>query len=93
MVFLPHIYAQGDTKKRAGKMTNRDFNEICKLLQREQTDVANRLVDLQNTYEIFKRYDELDMLELLTLKIKQQHLNEFEQKLLALCDHLVRFGS
>lgn len=73
-------------------MTNRDFNEICKLLQNEEIEIENKLVDLQNTYEIFKKYDELDLLELLTLKIKQQHLKEFEQKLLALCYFLTRFG-
>lgn len=73
-------------------MTDYDFIQICKLLQREDNDISNRLVQLQNTYQVFRRYDELDLLELLSLKIRQQYHSELEQKLLALCDYLMRYN-
>lgn len=73
-------------------MTDYDFIQICKLLQREDNDISCRLVQLQNTYQVFRRYDELDLLELLSLKIRQQYHSELEQKLLALCDYLMRYN-
>lgn len=71
-------------------MTNYDFVQICKLLQREDTDIGNRLVALENTYQIFHRFDSMDFLELLELKLRQQYQAEFEVKLLQLCDYLIR---
>ncbi len=73
-------------------MTNYDFVQICKLLQNEDTDISNRLVGLENTYQIFHRFDSMDFLELLELKLRQQYQAEFELKLLRLCDYLLRYG-
>ncbi len=72
-------------------MTDFDFIQICKFLQNEDTDIGNRLVALENTYQIFHRFDSQDFLELLELKLRQQYQAEFEFKLLRLCDHLLRF--
>ncbi len=73
-------------------MTDYDFVQIAKLLQNEDTDIANRLVGLENTYQIFHRFDSMDFLELLELKLRQQYQAEFELKLLRLCDYLLRYG-
>ena len=73
-------------------MNNQDFNEICKFLQREEAQITNELINYLNVQQIVNRFDELDMLELISLKIRQQHLKELEQKLLAVCYHLTRFG-
>ena len=73
-------------------MTNYDFVQIAKLLQNEDTEISNRLVGLENTYQIFHRFDSMDFLELLELKLRQQYQAEFELKLLRLCDHLLRYG-
>ncbi len=73
-------------------MTNYDFVQICKLLQNEDTEISNRLVGLENTYQIFHRFDSIDFLELLELKLRQQYQAEFELKLLRLCDYLLRYG-
>lgn len=73
-------------------MTNYDFVQIAKLLQNEDTEISNRLVGLENTYQIFHRFDSMDFLELLELKLRQQYQAEFELKLLRLCDFLLRYG-
>ncbi len=73
-------------------MTDYDFVQIAKLLQNEDTDISNRLVGLENTYQIFHRFDSMDFLELLELKLRQQYQAEFELKLLRLCDYLLRYG-
>lgn len=73
-------------------MTNYDFVQICRLLQNEDTDIYNRLVGLENTYQIFHRFDSLDFLELLELKLRQQYQAEFELKLLRLCEFLLKYG-
>lgn len=73
-------------------MTEFDFVQIAKLLQAEDTDIGNRLVGLENTYQIFHNFDSQDFLELLELKLRQQYQAEFEVKLLRLCDYLLRSG-
>ena len=73
-------------------MTNYDFVQIAKLLQNEDTEISNRLVGLENTYQIFHRFDSMDFLDLLELKLRQQYQAEFELKLLRLCDYLLRYG-
>ncbi len=70
-------------------MTKYDFIQICKLLQREEIDIKDRLIGLENTYQIFNRFDEFDFLELLQLKLRQSYQAEFEIKLLNLCDYLM----
>ncbi len=71
-------------------MNDYDFVQICKLLQNEDTDISNRLTALENTYQIFHRFDSQDFLELLELKLRQQYQAEFEYKLLRLCDYLMK---
>lgn len=73
-------------------MTEYDFVQICKLLQREDTDISNHLTSLENTYQIFHRFDSNDFLELLELKLRQEYQAEFEIRLLRLCDYLLRNG-
>lgn len=70
-------------------MTEYDFVQICKLLQREDTDISNRLIAIENTYQIFHRYDRFDFLELLELKCRQEYQADFEIKLLRLCNFLL----
>ncbi len=70
-------------------MTDYDFVQICKLLQQEDNDIGSRLFALENTYQIFHRFDSQDFLELLELKLRQQYQAEFEVKLLRLCNYLV----
>lgn len=70
-------------------MTDYDFVQICKLLQNEDNDIGTRLTALENTYQIFHRFDSQDFLELLELKLRQQYQAEFEYKLLRLCNYLI----
>lgn len=70
-------------------MTEYDYVQICKLLQREDTDISNRLISIENTYQIFHRFDRFDFLELLELKCRQEYQAEFEIKLLRLCNFLL----
>jgi len=73
-------------------MTDYDYVQICKLLQAEETDIGNRLVSLENTYQVFHRFDSQDFLELLELKLRQQYQAQFEVKLLRLCNYLLNLG-
>ncbi len=70
-------------------MTQYDFMQIAKLLLREDVDIKDRLIDMENTYQMFHRYDEFDFLELLRLKQRQNYQAEFEVKLLNLCNYLM----
>lgn len=73
-------------------MTDYDFIQICKLLQNEDTDITNRLILMENTHQIFHRFDSYDFLELLELKLRQEYQAEFELKLLRLCNYLLQIG-
>lgn len=71
-------------------MKEYDYIQIAKLLTRECTLISNSLIELENRYLIFKKMDELDIIELFELKLKYKYYSEFEQKLLCLCDYLLR---
>ncbi len=71
-------------------MNQYDYIQICRLLQREDVAISNQLASLQNSYQIFKEFDELDIHEILSLKVRQQCLRDFEIKLLDLCNFLMR---
>lgn len=71
-------------------MKEYDYIQIAKLLTRECTLISNSLIELENRYLIFKKMDELDIIELFELKLKYKYYSEFEQKLLRLCDYLLR---
>ena len=59
-----------------------DYNFLCK----------NELITLENTYQMFRRFDEYDFLTLLEAKIYQNVLNQVQREILAVCDHLMRFN-
>jgi len=72
-------------------MTQFEFVQIAKLLQREQTELENRIVDFENHFNTFRRFDELDAVELQHLIIKKQYIDELEFKILRLIDFFIRF--
>ncbi len=73
-------------------MTNYDFLCICRCFQRLDNKNANELTALENTYQIFRRFDEFDYLTLLEAKIYQNVLKEIEQDVLKTCDYLLRYN-
>lgn len=72
-------------------MTQFEFVQIAKLLQREQTELANRIVDFENHFNTFRKFDELDAVELQHLIIKKQYIEELEFKILRLIDFFIRY--
>ena len=72
-------------------MTQFEFVQIAKLLQREQTELENRIVDFENHFNTFRRFDELDAVELQHLIIKKQYIDELEFKILRLIDFFIRY--
>lgn len=72
-------------------MTQFEFVQIAKLLQREQSELENRIVDFENHFNTFRRFDELDAVELQHLIIKKQYIDELEFKILRLIDFFIRY--
>lgn len=71
-------------------MNTYDYVCFCKMLQNAESDLTARVIALERRYDIFgKRFDELDLLELMELKIQLKYLNELVPKLLKLCDYLL----
>lgn len=72
-------------------MTQFEFVQIAKLLQKEQTELANRIVDFENHFNTFRKFDELDAVELQHLIIKKQYIEELEFKILRLIDFFITY--
>ena len=73
------------------EMKQFDFVQIALLLQREQTELSNRIVDFENHFNTFRKFDELDAVELQHLIIKKQYIDELEFKILRLIDFLIKY--
>ena len=67
-----------------------EYAEIARLLTRECVKISENLILLENSCSIFKKMDELDLLELFELKLKYKYFSELEQKILRLCDYLLK---
>ena len=74
-------------------MTQFEFVQIAKLLQREQAELENRIVDFENHFNTFRRFDELDAVELQHLIIKKQYIDELEFKILRLIDFFYKISN
>ena len=66
-------------------MNDYDYICLCKVFQRLEARNVNELITLENTYQIFRRYDEFDFLTLLEAKIYQNCLNEIQKEVLKTC--------
>lgn len=73
-------------------MTEYDYLCICRCFQKLETQNANELISLENTYQIFRRFDEYDLLTLLEAKIYSNTLNSIQQEILSVCNHLLLFN-
>ena len=73
-------------------MTDYDFICLCKVFQRLETKNCNELITLENTYQMFRRFDEYDFLNLLESKIYQNALNDIQREILSVCDFLLRYN-
>lgn len=73
-------------------MNNYDFVCLCNVFQRLEAKNCNELIELENTYQIFRRFDEYDFLTLLEAKIYQNVLNQVQHDILEVCDFLLRYN-
>ena len=73
-------------------MTEFDIAQIHMLLQRADSELENRIIDMKNKYTIFRDLDCLDLLELQELKFNLEYHRAFEQKLLRLINFLYDFN-
>ena len=73
-------------------MTEFDIAQIHRLLQRCDSELENRIIDMKNKYAIFRDFDCLDLLELQELKFNLEYHRAFEQKLLQLINFLYEFN-
>lgn len=73
-------------------MTDYDIIQIIKLLQRSDSELENRIIEMKNKYTIFRDFDCLDLLELQELKFNLEYHRDFEQKLLQLVNFLHYFN-
>ena len=71
-------------------MTEYDFICLCKVFDRLEAKNTNELITLENTYQIFHRFDEYDFLNLLEAKIYHNVLTEIQQEVLKVCCFLMR---
>lgn len=74
-------------------MNNYDYISLCRLLQKLESELNERLIGLERRYDLFnKKVDVLDLVELMELKNNLQYFDYLSQKLLLLCDHLLKFN-
>lgn len=73
-------------------MTDFDFIQICRTFQRLEDRNNSELVYLENTYQIFHRFDEYDLLNLLEAQIYSNCLKDIEREVIRLCDYLLKYG-
>ena len=73
-------------------MNEYDLIQIHRLLQRSDAELEGRIIDLKSKYSIFRDFDALDLLELQELKFNLAYHRDFEQKLLQLCDYLIKYN-
>ena len=73
-------------------MTDYDIAQIHRLLQRTDSELENRIIEMKNKYTIFRDFDCLDLLELQELKFNLEYHRDFEQKLLQLVNFLYLFN-
>lgn len=62
-------------------------------MQRKSSELENRMIDLKNRYIIFHDFDELDLLDALTIKISYTYQSEFEVEVLKLLDYLLKYNN
>lgn len=70
-------------------MTEYDYSQICKVFLDLDVENCNQLIGLENTYQIFRRFDEFDFLNLLECKIYKNCLSEVQKRVLSVCCYLL----
>lgn len=74
-------------------MNNYDYISLCRLLQKLESELNERLINLERRYDLFnKKVDVLDLVELMELKNNLQYFDYLSQKLLLLCDYLLKYN-
>lgn len=66
-----------------------DYVCFCRFLNNVEADLKNRIIDLERRYDIFRKADTLDLLELIEFKSNLAFFNEWSEKMLKLCDFLL----
>ena len=73
-------------------MKNSDFVHIARLLNRKNEELAQSIYNFEKHFNTFKKFDELDAVELHRLLITKQVLEEIEVDILKLCDFLIKYN-
>ena len=74
-------------------MNTYDFVQIAKFLNRKNIELESRINDFESRHHIFRKFDELDVVDLHKLICNREFLNEFEVELLKLCDYLIKYNN
>ncbi len=69
-----------------------DFVEIAKLMQRKNNELSIKIYNFENRYNMFKKFDELDAVELHRLIIEKETIEKIECDILKLCDFLLKYN-
>lgn len=74
-------------------MNNYDYISLCRLLQKLESELNERLINLEHRYDLFnKKIDVLDLVDLMELKNNLQYFDYLSQKILLLCDYLLKYN-
>ena len=74
-------------------MNQFDFVQITKFLNRKNCELENRIADFEKRYNTFRKFDELDSVDLHKMICNKEFLQNFEIELLRLCDYLIRYNN
>ena len=73
-------------------MNNYDFVQIARFINRKSNELENRIFDFEHRFNTFRKFDELDAVDLHKMICQKEFLDNYEIELLKLCDYLLRYN-
>lgn len=73
-------------------MNDSDFVCIARLLNRKNEELSQCISNFENHFNTFRKFDEVDAVELHRLLISKEVLEDIEVELLKLCDFLLKYN-
>lgn len=74
-------------------MNQFDFVQIARFINRKSNELESRIADFEYRFNTFRKFDELDAVDLHKLICNKEFLDNFEIELLRLCDYLIKYNN
>lgn len=74
-------------------MNNYDFIQISRFINRKASELENQIADFEHKFNTFRKFDELDAVDLHKMICQKEFLDNYEIELLKLCDYLLIYNN